>query len=1050
MWLVIRALRRPLTVVVAAIAVLLSASTAIKRAPVDIFPDLGVPVIYVVQPYGGMSAAQMEGQVVYYYEYHFLYIAGIEHIESQSIQGMAMLKLYFHPGTDIAQSMAQVTAMAFRATSFMPPGTLPPFIVRYDAGSIPAAELVFSSDTRGDAEIQDQALNRVRPVLATLPGVSAPPPSGGKVRTITIYADPVKMRSYRVSPDDVAHAIAATNLTLPAGNLRVGNFTAIAPTNAMVDKPSDLGDVPLKAGAGPTVYVRDVARVEDGADIVYNVALVNGRRTVYMPVTKRSDASTLDVVRNVEAALPKMRTLVPPDIHIELAFDQSIYVTRAVGGLATEAILGAILTSLMVLLFLANWRSALIVILTIPLSVLTAVIALRLVGQTINIMTLGGLALAIGILVDEATVAIENIHTHLARRKPASRAVSDAMREVIVPRFLAMLCVIAVFIPSFFMIGIGRALFPPLALAVAFSMAASYVWSSMLVPVLAIWLFRGRDGHEHERSRFERIQDAYARLAGSIVRARWPLIAIYLAITVVVVVEVAPSLPSELFPHTDTGQFQIRVRAPAGTRIERTEEYVREIDQAIREEAGPDAVELTLANIGNPPWSYPVNAVFTWNPGPQEALVLVSLKGDKRPAVAVLQDRLRIRLARTLPDVRLSFEAGDIVSQVLDFGAPTPIDVSISGTNLGEVRTHAQKIVAELTRMPALRDVQIPQALDYPTYDIRIDREKAAQLGVNVDRTGRSIVDATSSSVLTVPNFWVNSATGLPYRVAVRVPENQMTSPDDLLNLPVMTDGAAGPLLRDIATVTPGKTPGELDRYNSQRMVSVVANLAGNDLGAAATQVEQAIASAGEPPRGVTVTLHGQAQQMRLTLESLREGLVVAVIVVLLLLAAAFQSFRDAFIVMLMVPAVLAGVTLALAATGTTVNVQSLMGTIMSIGVSIANALLLVTFARDRRRSGDGAAAAIVAAARGRLRPISMTSLAMIAGMAPMALGIGEGGDQNAPLGLAVIGGLAAATIGALVFLPALYVVIARRGPFHSPSLDPDDPEVAATEQVTT
>jgi multidrug efflux pump subunit AcrB len=1046
MWLVLRALRRPLTVVVAAIAVLLSASSAIRRAPVDIFPELGIPVIYVVQPYGGMSPAQMEGQVVGYYEYHFLYIAGIEHIESESIQGMAMLKLYFHPGTDIAQSMAQVTAMAFRATSFMPPGTVPPFIVRYDAGSIPAAQLVFSSDTRGDAEIQDQALYKVRPLLATLPGVSAPPPSGGKVRTITVYADPEKMRSYHVSPDDVARAIAASNLTLPAGNLRVGDFTTIAATNAMVDKPAELGDVPLKTGAGPTVFVRDIGRVEDGADIVYNVALVNGHRTVYMPVTKRPDASTLDVVNNLKAALPKMRTLVPPDISIDLAFDQSTYVTRAVGGLTTEAILGAILTSLVVLLFLANWRSALIVIVTIPLSVLTAVIGLRLVGQTINIMTLGGLALAIGILVDEATVAIENIHTHLARRKPASRAVADSMQEVIAPRFLAMLCVVAVFIPALFMVGIGRALFPPLALAVALSMAASYVWSSTLVPVLAIWLFRGRDGHQEKRSRFAGIQNAYARIAGGIVRVRWLLAAVYLAIATAAVLLIVPRLGSELFPHSDTGQFQIRIRAPAGTRIERTEEYVRAVDQAIREEAGPDSVEMTLANVGNTPWSYPVNAVFTWNPGPQEALLLVALKGDKRPSVAALEDKLRAHLAQKMPDVKLSFEAGDIVSQVLNFGAPTPIDVSVSGANLGEVRAHAEKIAAELAKMPALRDVQIPQALDYPTYNVKIDRARAGQLGVNIERTGKSVVDATSSSVLVVPNFWTNPATGVPYRVAVRVPENQMSSPEDLLNLPVMTDGAAGPLLRDIATVTPGKTPGEFDHYNSQRMVSVVANLAGNDLGAAASQVERAIAAAGEPPRGITVAMHGQAQQMRLTLDSLQEGLVIAVIVVLLLLAAAFQSFRDAFIVMLMVPAVLAGVAVTLAMTDTTINVQSLMGAIMSIGVSIANALLLVTFARDRRRSGDGAAAAAVAAAGGRLRPILMTSLAMIAGMLPMALGIGEAGEQNAALGLAVIGGLAASTIAALVFLPALYVVVARRGPSRSPSLDPDDPEVVGAE----
>jgi multidrug efflux pump subunit AcrB len=1042
MWLVIRALRRPMTVMVAAVAVLLSAALAIRRAPVDIFPDLGVPVVYVVQPYAGMSPSQMEGQLVGYYEYHFLYIAGIEHIESQSIQGMAMLKLYFHPGTDIAQSLAQVTAMAFRATSFMPPGTLPPFIVRYDAGSIPVGELVFSSETRGDAEIQDQALYKVRPLLATLPGVSAPPPTGGKVRTITVYTDPEKMRAYKISPDEVAQTLARANLTLPAGNVRVGNFTTIAETNAMVAKPSDLANIPLRTGAGPTVFVRDIGRVEDGADVVYNVALVDGRRTVYMPITKRADASTLDVVNSVKAALPKMRELVPPDIRMDLVFDQSVYVTHAIDSLVTEGVLGAVLTSLMVLLMLGKLRSALIVIITIPLSVLTAVIGLRLVGQTINIMTLGGLALAIGILVDEATVAIENIHTHLARKKPANRAVVDAMHEVIVPRFLAMLCVVAVFIPALFMVGIGRALFPPLALAVAFSMIASYLWSSTLVPVLAVWLFRGHEAKTHnERGLFARLLDGYARFASGLARWRWPVALLYLAATIPLLLLLPGRLGTELFPTTDTGQFQVRVRAPAGTRIERTEEIVRSIDHAIREEAGAAAVQLTLGNVGSPPWSYPVNAVFAFNAGPQEALLVVALRPGNRPSIPVLEDRLRARLAREMPDVHLSFEAGDIVSQVLDFGAPTPINVSVSGANLDETRAFAEKIRGSLANDRALRDVQIAQALDYPTLDVTIDRERAAQLGVSIDRVGRSIVGATSSSVLVVPNFWTNPATGTPYRVAVRVPENQIASADDLSNLPVMNDGAAGPLLRDIATITPGTTPGELDHYNSQRTVNVVANLATDDLGAAGAGVERAIAAAGTPPRGTTVAIHGQVEQMRLTLRSLEEGLALAVLVVLLLLTANFQSLRDAVVILLMVPAVLTGVTVMLSLTGSTFNVQSLMGAVMSVGVSIANALLLLTFARDRRRDGDTVADAAVAAARGRLRPILMTSLAMIAGMLPVALGLGQGGEQNAPLGLAVIGGLAASTIAALVFLPAIYTIVARKGSFRSPSLDPDDPD---------
>jgi CzcA family heavy metal efflux pump len=1043
MFLVLRALRRPITVLVAVLAIVLSASLAIRRAPVDIFPSLGVPVIYVVQPYGGMSPSQMEGQIVGYYEYHFLYIAGIEHIESQSIQGMAMLKLYFHPGTDIAQAMAQVTAMTFRATAFMPPGTLPAFIVRYDAGSIPAGQLVFSSDRRSDAEIQDLALYKVRPVLATIPGVSAPPPAGGKIRTIVVYADPDRMRSYGIAPDDLATTLARENLTLPAGNVRVGDFTTISSTNAMVQKPADLESIPLRTGAGPTVYLRDVARVEDGADIVYNIALANGRRTVYMPVTKRPDASTLDVVERLKAMLPKMRALVPEDVHIDLAFDQSIYVKAAMSGVLIEGLLGAVLTGLMVLLFLRDWRSALIVVLTIPLSLLAAVVGLRLIGQTVNIMTLGGLALAVGILVDEATVAIENIHRHLETTPKANRAVVDAMREVILPRFLAMLCVIAVFIPSFFMVGVGRALFPPLALAVAFSMIASYLLSSTLVPVLSVWLFRNRQAGEHRAGLFERVQERYGRFAAGVVRLRWPVVLVYVVACVPLLL-LTGRVGTELFPRVDTGQFQLRVRAPAGTRLEKTEEIVRDVDQAIREEVGAPMVQMTLGNVGNPPWSYPVNAVYTWNAGPQEAVLLVSLRPGKRPSVEALQERLRKKLAERWPGVRFSFEAGDIVSQVLNFGAPTPIHVTVSGANLGETRAFTQKLAAELSRLPGLRDVQIPQALDYPTLDVQIDRTRAGQLGVTVDKVARSVVAATSSSALTSPNYWTNPTTGVPYRVAVRVPEDQISSADDLRNLPVMPDGAPRPLVGDVATVTAGKTVGEYDHWNSQRTLSVIANVAGHDLAAAARQVEAAIKRVGAPPRGSTVAAHGQVEQMLDTLSSLREGLLLAIVVILLVLSANYQSVRAALVTVSTVPAVLVGVLLALLATGTSLNVQSMMGAIMSIGVAVANAVLLVTFARDRRRAGDDPATAVVAAARGRLRPILMTSAAMIAGMLPMALGLGEGGAQAAPLGRAVIGGLIASTLATLWVLPAMFVLGERKGAWRSASLDPDDPEATS------
>jgi multidrug efflux pump subunit AcrB len=909
---------------------------------------------------------------------------------------------------------------------------------------VPVGQLVFSSESRSGAEVQDLALYKVRPLLATLPGISAPPPSGGKVRMIVAYADPDRLRSYGLSTDDVATAIARGNLTLPAGNVRDGDYTTIADTNAMVSAAKELERLPVRPGSGPTVLLGDVARVEDSSDVVSNVALVNGQDTVYMPITKRPDASTLDVVASLKQALPRMRAQVPDDVHIDFEFDQSVFVKNAIRGLATEGGLGALLTGLTVLLFLRSWRSALIVVLTIPLSILSALIALRLCGQTVNVMTLSGLALAVGILVDEATVAIENIHTHLGMGKRPGRAVVDAMREVMQPRLLAMLSILAVFIPTFFLVGVSRSLFPPLALAVSFSMIASYLLSNTLVPVLATRLFRDvRRGEEAPGGGFfARWAEAYERFVAKMVRFRWVVVPLYLLLCGSAFF-LLQGIGTELFPRVDTGQFQLRIRAPAGTRLERTVDIVRGVDQAIREEVGAGHVRMTLANVGNPAWTYPVNALYVFNSGPQDAVLLVQLQGKDRIRQTDLEARLRSRLARDYPTVHFSFEAGDIVSQILNFGAPTPIQVSVSGKQLSETRRFAQRVVDSLERIPALRDVHIPIALDYPTFDIRIDRERAGQLGLTVDRVGKSIVNATSSSALTTPIFWTDPTSGVGYRVQLRVPENRIQSIDDLENLPVMQDGIGRTSLRDIADVGKGTTPGELDHYNSQRTVDVTANIAGDDLGKAADDVERAIAALGPPPKGSTVALHGQAEQMRSTLASLRQGLGLAVLVVLLMLAANFQSVREPVVVLLTTPAVLAGVLVALGVTGTTLNVQSLMGAIMSIGVSVANAVLLVTFAKDVWHGGAEQSAAVTRAARRRVRPILMTSIAMIAGMIPTALAIGEGGEQSAPLGRAVIGGLLASTLATLVFLPAVYVLVARRGVARSPSLDPDDPTSA-------
>ena len=627
------------------------------------------------------------------------------------------------------------------------------------------------------------------------------------------------------------------------------------------------------------------------------------------------------------------------------------------------------------------------------------------------------------------------------------------MHEVMLPRLLAMLCILAVFIPSLFMVGISRSLFPPLAMAVGFAMIASYALSSTLVPVLSVWLFRSRPTEHHDESKrgfFARIRDGYGSFSALLVRARWLVVAVYVVACASTVI-LARRVPTELFPRVDAGQMQLRIRAPTGTQVERTAEIVRQVDQLIRHEVGERNVHITLANVGNPAWTFPVNAIYTFNAGPHEAVLLVGLEHGNRPSMEIIQERLRHLLAQRFPTVQFSFEAGDIVSQVLNFGAPTAINVTVSTKSLPDARRFAQRVAARLQQIPSLRDIQIPLALDYPTLDVNIDRERAGQFGVTVDRVGRSLVAATSSSVLTNPIFWTDPTSGLPYRIAVRVPEQQVTSADDLLALPVSADGSPRPLLSDIATVTPGTTPGEIDRYNSQRTVNVTANVAGSDLGRAADAVERAIRDAGTPPRGAIIGMHGQVEQMRTTVTSLREGLVLALLVVFLLLAANYQSIREPLIVLSTAPAVLAGVFVSLWVTRTSLNVQSMMGAVMSVGVSVANAVLLVTFARDRWRAGDDQRTAAVEAARMRLRPILMTSLAMIVGMVPTAIAFGEGGEQSAPLGRAVIGGLTASTLATLLFLPAMYALFAKGGPSRSVSLDPDDDSVdRPTETVAT
>ena len=1036
------ALRRPVTVVVIVVGVLIAAGLAIRDSARDIFPGLNTPTIYVAQPYGGMDPAQMEGYLTYYYEYHFLYITGIEHVESKSIQGNALIKLQFYPGTDMSQAMAETVSYVNRARAFMPPGTVAPFVTRFDAGSVPVGDLVFSSETRSVGELQDAALNTVRPLFATLPGVSAPPPFGGSARTILINANPERLRAYDMSPDELVTALTNANTITPSGNIPIADKYPMVPLNSTVKNIKDLETVPVRTGVYPPVYVRDVATVTDGSDIVTSYALVNGRRTVYIPVTKRADASTITVVNLVRSNLAKFQNAVPDDIKVSYEFDQSQYVTRAIVGLVTEGALGALLTGVMVLLFLRDWRSALIVVVNIPIALLGAVLALSVSGQTINLMTLGGLALAIGILVDMSTVVVENIHTHRARGQTLGRAIVDSGSEVSVPLMIAMLCVVAVFVPAFFMSGIAKALFMPLALAVGFAMIGSYLLSNTLVPILSFWLGSSQPqaaAAAHAEGAFVRFTTRYARLVGAVVSRRAAVLIAYLVLAALLIVLIGRHLGTEIFPQVDAGQLQLRLRAPAGTQVEGTEKIALQVLDTIKAEGGADQLEISLGLVGVHAPNYPINLVYQWNGGSHEGVLQVQFKSKSGLHMEQLKERLRARFARELPQVSFSFEPADIVSRVMSMGAATPIEVAMVGTNLSDDRTFAEKVKASLEKLPQLRDVQFGQTLDYPTVDVNVDRERAGILGVRMSDVSRSLVTSTSSSRFVVPNYWADANSGVAYQIQVQVPKLLMNSTEELRNLAVMDRNGHSVLLRNLGKVSEGSAVGEYARYNSQRTITVTANLApGVDLGSAAGRVSQAVADVGAPPAKVSVALRGQVVPMNQTLDGLSNGLLIAMGAIFLLLVANFQSLRMALAVVSVLPAVIAGVALTLWSTGTTLNIQSYMGAIMAVGVAVANAILLVTFAERGRLQGIDAAVAAVEAGRSRLRPILMTSLAMMAGMVPMALGLGESGQQTAPLGRAVIGGLAGATLATLLVLPAIYALIAERGKYRSVSMDPD------------
>src|SRR5215469_8407894 len=760
MRLVLSALSHPLSVIVAITAIAVGFGMAVARMRTDIFPAVGNPVIYVAQPYGGMTPAQMEGFLTYYYEYHFLYITGIQSVDSKSIQGATLLKLTFREGTDMQQAMAETVGYVNRARAFMPPGTVQPFIMRFDPGSVAVGLLLFTSSTHSQGELQNIALNQVRPLFATLPGVSAPPPFGGNQRTIVVTLDPDKLKQYHVSPEQAISAVSSGTVVIPSGNLYDGSLNRIVRTNAALGPDlNELMNTPVHPDTGTSVYLRDIGSVENGTDIVTAYAHVDGRRTVYIPVTKRADASTLAVLKAVKDALPTFKKAIPDDVEVRLAFDQSGYVSNAISSLVREALLGAVLTGLVVLLFLRDWRGAVIVVANIPFALATAVILLWATGQTINVMTLGGLALAVGVLVDEATVEVENIHTQLLPGVSRAKAVLEACRRTVIARLLSMLCVLAVFVPSFFMSGVGRQLFVPISLAVGFAMIASYLLSSSLVPVFAIWMMKESHRQEESEGVFGILRARYETLLEYILKRRWPVILCYFGTCAIILLLATPRLGTEIFPDANGPVLRMRLKAPVGTRIEETEPIALRALDLISKTIGRQNVEITSDYVGVQPSSYPVNLIHLFTSGPEEVLVQVQLRPG-HPNDEQLREDLRTAFAKELPNLKLSFEAGDIISQVMSFGSPTPVQIDVQGVDLDQNYTYLAKIEAELHKLNFLRDISIVQPQRYPTVEVNIDRQYAGQFGLTMADITNSLIAATGSSRFTSPNYWRDPRTG--------------------------------------------------------------------------------------------------------------------------------------------------------------------------------------------------------------------------------------------------------------------------------------------------
>jgi multidrug efflux pump subunit AcrB len=990
-----------------------------------------------------------------------------------------MLKLSFYENVNMAEAQAQVALQVNRAMKFFPPGALPPQVVRYDASSLPVGQLVLSAPGRSLKEIYDMAATRIRPMFASVPGLSAPPPFGANSRSITVSVDPNKLRSYDLTPDQVVEALAKFNAMSPSGNLRINNTMFTTTINSLVKKSEEFGDIPIKTKNGVSVLVKDVARVADAADVTVDYALINGKRSVYIPVVKTADASTWSVVQNLKSKIPEMQSLLPDDVKISYEFDQSIFVINAVKSLITEGGLGALLTGLMVLLFLRDWRSSLIVVITIPVSILLGVFLLGMFGQTINIMTLSGLALAIGILVDQATVTIENIHQHLEMGKSKKLAIYDACEEISFPLLLILLCILAVFAPSFLMNGVPKAMFLPLSMSIGLTMIVSYLLAQTLVPILSNWLIKAEQyqhyqhdqihahagealnrkgeiqvnkhlkeeqNHPEDNDFFEKVKMRFMGIITRWMPNKKLIVPIYIVAVIVLAGVGFVVIGKDMMPKLNNGQFLIRIKAPDGTRLERTEDKFKAV-LSIIDKTVDHHIAISSGYVGIVPSSYGTSNLYIFNTGTHEAVLQVNLDEHYKVNMDELKDALRKNISHELPDLRITFEPIDMTEKIMSQGAATPIEIRVAGKDMTQIESYANKAVAKLKQISYLRDVQIVQPLRIPVVAITLDREKVSQFGLNVTDIARSVTASTSSSRFTEKNQWLDEKAAYTYQVQVQIPEYVMNTMDELKEIPLLK-GQSTPTLADVADFKVIYSPGEYDRSGPRRFLTVSANIYKKDLGTATADVQKAMNSLGAPPKGLVAELKGMSSLLTETMSSLQSGLAFAVLVIFLLLAANYQSFKLSLTVLSTVPAVILGSLTALLLTGSTLNLQSYMGMIMSTGVSVANAILIVTNGEKLRLEFRDATRASITSAAIRLRPILMTSFAMMAGMVPMASGLGEAGEQTAPLGRAVIGGLFASTLAALFILPLVFAWVQDKTTYESPSLMPEETTAIQTSTI--